>query len=256
MDTTAGRRPWTLAVDCGGTGIKAIVLDAAGQPVSERVKRRTPYPSPPNVLIAAVAEVATGTGRTFDRVSVGFPGLVRRGIVHATPHYVTEGGPFTPRRPDLEKEWAAYDIRSAFEAALGRPTRVLNDAEVAGLAVIHGRGFEVMFTLGTGLGCALFDDGRLLPKVEMSQAPFREGETYDQQLGHHIRKRLGPRSWTERVVAAVDTLRPVLWWDHLYVGGGGAKHLTRDLGPDVTVVPNDKGLLGGVRLWADERWLG
>ncbi len=134
-------------------------------------------------------------------------------------------------------------------SALGRPTLVLNDAEVAGMAVVEGRGFEVLFTLGTGFGCALFDDGRLLPKVEMSQAPFRDGETYDQQLGHHMRKRLGAREWTERVAAAVDTLRPVLWWDHLYVGGGGAKHLTRGLGPDVTVITNDKGLLGGVRLW-------
>ncbi len=253
MDTTAGGRPWTLAVDCGGTGIKAIVLDSAGRPVSDRVKRRTPYPSPPSVLIAAVDEVAAASGRTFDRVSVGFPGLVRGGIVHATPHYVTEAGPFTPRRPDLEKEWAEYDIRAALEDALGRPTRVLNDAEVAGMAVVEGRGFEVLFTLGTGFGCALFDDGRLLPKVEMSQTPFRDGETYDQQLGHHLRKRLGARAWTERVAAAVDTLRPVLWWDHLYVGGGGAKHLTRDLGPDVTVIPNDKGLLGGVRLWDDLR---
>jgi polyphosphate glucokinase len=244
-------RPRTLAVDCGGTGIKAIVLDSAGSPVSERAKLRTPYPSPPAVLIGAVVNVAERTGHAFDRVSVGFPGMVRDGIVLATPHYVTEAGPFTPVRPDLVKEWATYDIRAALERALKRPTQVLNDAEVAGLAVIERCGFEVMLTLGTGLGCALFDEGRIVPKIEMSQAPFRKGQTYDQQLGHIARRRIGPTRWTERVANAVDTLRPVLWWDHLYVGGGGAKHLTRHLGADVTIISNDYGLLGGVRLWDD-----
>ncbi|MGH8776869.1 MAG: ROK family protein [Jiangellaceae bacterium] len=249
MTTTPGTRPWTLAVDCGGTGIKATVLDAAGIPVCARVKLRTPYPCPPHVLTAAVVNLAASTGTPFNRVSVGFPGLIRGGVVRATPHYVTEAGPFTARSPDLVKEWAQYDVRAALEQALGRPTLVLNDAEVAGLAAIEGRGFEVLFTLGTGFGCAMFDDGRLLPKVEMSQAPFRKGETYDRQLGHHARKRLGDRRWSRRVRKAVDALRPVLWWDHLYVGGGGAKHLVVDLGTDVTIVTNESGLLGGVRLW-------
>lgn len=239
----------TLAVDCGGTSIKAIILDQVGQPVSARTKVRTPYPCPPDVLISAVADVAAQARTAFDRASVGFPGMVRRGVVHATPHYVTEAGPFTPVRPDLLKEWAGYDVQAAIESALGRPTRVLNDAEIAGLAVVEGRGFEVLLTLGTGLGCALFDDGRLLPKLEMSQAPFRQGQTYDQQLGNHVRKQIGPDRWTERVVKAVDTLRPVLWWDHLYVGGGAINHLTRGLGPDVTIVSHDSGLLGGVRVW-------
>jgi polyphosphate glucokinase len=245
-------RPRTLAVDCGGTGIKAIVLDPTGSPVSERVKLRTPYPCPPDVLIGAIVDVAERTGQPFDRVSVGFPGMVRGGVVLATPHYVTEAGPFTDVRPDLVKEWEAFDVRSALERATGCHTRVLNDAEVAGLAVIEGRGFEVLFTLGTGLGCALFDNGRIIPKIEMSQAPFRKGQTYDQQLGHVSRKRIGAARWTERVATAVQTLKPVLWWDHLFIGGGGAKHLTRDLGPDVTIVSNEYGLLGGVRLW-DER---
>lgn len=244
-----GDRPWTLVVDCGGTGIKATVLDASGDPVCPRVKIRTPYPSPPEVLIQAAVDLAATTERTYDRVSVGFPGMVRGGVVHATPHYVTEAGPFTALRPDLEKLWAGFDVRSAFERALGRPTRVLNDAEVAGLAVIEGRGFEAVFTLGTGLGCALFDGGRVLPKIEMSHAPFRAGQTYDQQLGHHARERIGVTRWNQRVVLAIESLRPVLWWDRAYVGGGGTKHLTADLGPDVTIVTNQSGLLGGVRLW-------
>jgi polyphosphate glucokinase len=214
-----------------------------------RVKARTPYPCPPEILLQAVAELATRTETPYDRVSVGFPGLIRHGVVHATPHYVTESGPFTKRDPDLEKKWAGFDVRAALQETLAAPTRVLNDAEVAGLAVIEGRCFEVVFTLGTGLGAALFDEGRLLPKLEISHAPFRNGETYDQQLGHHVRRRIGPRRWTGRVVMALESLRPVLWWDHAYVGGGGAKHLTTALGPDITIVTNQSGLLGGVRLW-------
>lgn len=198
-----------------------------------------------------LASLAERTGEEFDRVSVGFPGMVRLGVVYATPHYVTEAGPFTPVRPDLRQQWEGFDIQTALEEVLGKPTRVLNDAEIAGLAVIESKGFEVVFTLGTGLGCALFDDGRLLPKVELSQAPFRKGETYDEQLGHHARKKLGNRRWSRRVTRAIDGLRPVLFWDHLYVGGGGARHLRHDLGPDVTIVGNEYGLLGGIRLWND-----
>ena len=239
----------TLAIDCGGTGLKATVLDEAGTMLGERVRRKTPYPLPPELLMSTLVELAAQTGQRFDRASVGFPGLIRHGIVYATPHYVTERGPFSPRDPDLVTAWSGYDIQGALEDAFGKPTRVLNDAEIHGMACTEGKGFEVMLTLGTGLGCALFDDGRLLPKIELSQAPFRKGETYDEQLGHHTRVRIGNRKWSVRVLQAIVGLRPVFWWDRLYVGGGGARHLRVDLGPDTTLVSNDMGLLGGVRLW-------
>jgi polyphosphate glucokinase len=240
---------YTLAIDCGGTGLKATVLDEAGTMVSGRVRRKTPYPLPPELLIRTLVELAAETQHPFDRASVGFPGLIRGGIVYATPHYVTERGPFTPRDPELFAAWSGYDVQGALQEAFGKPTRVLNDAEIHGMACTEGKGFEVMLTLGTGLGCALFDDGRLLPKIELSQAPFRKGETYDEQLGHHTRIRIGNRKWSLRVQQAIDGLRPVFWWDRLYVGGGGVRHLRVDLGPDATLVSNDMGLLGGVRLW-------
>jgi polyphosphate glucokinase len=200
-------------------------------------------------MVRTLVELAADTGVAYDRASVGFPGMVRGGIVRATPHYVTAAGPFTARRPDLVEQWHDYDVQSALQRALGVPTRVLNDAEIAGLAVIERTGFEVMFTLGTGLGFASFDDGRLLPKIELSQARGRGGVTFDERLGHHTRKRIGGRKWSRRVRRVLDDLRPVLWWDRAYLGGGGAKHLTEPLGSDVTVVTNLHGLLGGVRLW-------
>ena len=127
--------------------------------------------------------------------------------------------------------------------------RVLNDAEVQGAAVIQRTGLEVVFTLGTGLGCAVYDDGRLAPHLELSHAPVRKDFTYDTWMGKAQLKRLGPRKWSRRILATVDGMRPVFRWDHLYVGGGNAKHLMVDLGNDVTIVPNVAGILGGVRVW-------
>jgi polyphosphate glucokinase len=86
----------------------------------------------------------------------------------------------------------------------------------------------------------------------MSAAPFGAGTTFDQMLGNAARKRIGNEAWTARVVAALEALRPVLWWDRCVVGGGNVKHLTAPLPPDVEVVPNLAGLLGGVRLWTDQ----
>ena len=99
------------------------------------------------------------------------------------------------------------------------------------------------------LGCGLFDDGRLLPKLELSRAPVRKGVIYDAWVGDAARRELGNKRWSTRVAKAIEGLRPMLLWDHLYVGGGNAKKLTVDLGPGVTLVPNEAGVTGGIRLW-------
>jgi len=240
----------TLTIDCGGSGLKATVLDADACMLTERVRVPTPYPCPPGRLVETLVALVAPLP-AYDRVSVGFPGMVRRGTVLATPHYVTVAGPFTPPRPDLVAAWAGFDMATAVGDGLGKPARVVNDAELAGMGVIEGAGFEVVLTLGTGLGCALFDDGRPLPKIELSQAPFRKGQTYDEQLGNHERKRIGNARWMSRVSKALDVLWPVLWWDRLYIGGGNADYLTGDLGHGATIVSNAVGLLGGVRLWVN-----
>jgi len=250
LDVTSTRAagPRTLSIDCGGGKLKATVLDRDGKMVAGRLRVPTPYPLPPDLLVKTLLDLVAELP-AYDRVSVGFPGVIRGGRVLATPHYVTEAGPFTPPRPDLVRAWDCFDVQAELRSAFGKPTRVVNDAEVAGYAVIEGRGFEVLLGLGTGLGCALFDDGRLLPKVELSAAPFSDGETYDEQLGNHTRRRIGNEAWTQRVIRALDGLHRVLWWDRLYLGGGNTKHLTADLGRPVTIAPNAAGLLGGVRLW-------
>jgi polyphosphate glucokinase len=164
---------------------------------------------------------------------------------------VTVAGPFTPQDPALVEQWRDFDVQAALADELGRPVRAVNDAEMAGHAVITNSGFEVMITLGTGFGFAMFDEGRVLPKIEMSAHLLRDGESYDQRLGEKTRERIGLDAWNERMADAIFGLRWVFWWDRLYIGGGNARHIRVDLGPDVTLVPNVAALLGGSALWDD-----
>lgn len=238
----------TLGLDCGGSGIKGAVVGADGELVAERVRIRTPYPLPPQRFVQVLLEIAARMPE-FDRVTVGMPGMIRHGVVIVTPHYPNLRGPYTEKDPGLDAAWRGWDATTALANAFARPVRVLNDAEVQGAAVIRREGLEVMFTLGTGLGCAVYDRGRLAPHLELSHAPVRKGHTYDTWMGKATLKRLGPQKWSRRIRTTVDGLRPVFRWDHLYVGGGNSKHLMVTLGNDVTIVPNVAGILGGVRVW-------
>ncbi len=246
----------TLAVDCGGTGIKASVLDPAGTLHAKPVRVPTPYPLTVERFLDTVADLAA-TLPPADRATVGIPGMIRHGVVIVTPHYVTESGPRSRPVPELVDQWHGFDARAALAARLGVPTLVLNDAEVHGAGVVTGVGLELVITLGTGLGCALFDGGRLAPHLELSQAPVRWGQSYDTYVGDKERKRLGPAFWSRRVRRVVDALRPVFVWDRLYVGGGNARVLSPEviavLGDDVVIVPNTAGIVGGVRAWELQR---
>jgi polyphosphate glucokinase len=182
------------------------------------------------------------------------PGMIRHGVVVATPHYVTRNGPRSKVDPILVEAWASFDARSALGTVFGVPTLVLNDAEVHGAGVVAGTGLELVVTLGTGLGCALFDGGRLAPHLELSQAPVRWGLTYDTYVGETERRRLGDAFWSRRVRTVVEALRPVFLWDRLYIGGGNSRRIRPEqlerMGDDVVVVPNTAGIVGGVRAWS------
>jgi len=245
---SAGSDPFTLAVDCGGGGIKASVLDAAGTLHAPAVRVPTPYPLPPERLVATIADIAAGLPPA-DRATVGMPGMLRHGVVVATPHYVTRSGPRTAIDPDLVAAWSGCDIRAAVEARLGMPTLVLNDAEVHGAGVVTGSGVELVLTLGTGLGTAVFQDGVPMPHLELALMPFHGKGTFQDHLGNATRRRIGNRGWSKRVLEAVEMFDGLLHFDHLYVGGGNAKKLKVDLGHRATIVDNAAGILGGIRLW-------
>lgn len=245
--------PPTLAVDCGGGGIKASVLDGAGTMYAQPGRAATPYPLPPERLISLIADLAE---RLPDagRVTVGMPGMIRHGVVVSTPHYVTKAGPRTRVLPELVTQWSGFDMRGAIEERLHLPALVLNDAEVHGAGVVAGAGLELMLTFGTGLGNAVYDGGTLAPHQELSQGPVRWGLTYDEYIGEHERLRLGDAMWSRRVRRVVEALRPVYLWDRLYIGGGNSRRITATvldkLGDDVVIVPNSAGIIGGVRAWS------
>lgn len=247
--------PFTLAVDIGGTGLKASVLDATGNMVADRVKVATTYPMPPEKLVATLVGMA-GRLPAFQRASIGFPGMVRNGHVLTAPHFSTTGGPGTAADPALLQAWKGFDLAGTLAQAVGVPTKVANDADIQGAAVVAGKGLEMIITLGTGFGTGIFYDGHLMPHLELSHHAFRKGETYNEQLGEHTRKRIGDERWNRRVLKAIAALRALVFFDHLYVGGGNSRRVVRDaLDDDITIVDNSAGVLGGIKLW-EQRHVG
>jgi len=242
----------TLSIDCGGLSIKASVLDNEGTMHAPAVAEPTPYPLSPTRLIEVFNSLASQLPKA-DRVTVGFPGMVRHGVVVHTPHYINVKGPRTRLDPELYEAWTGLDFRSMIEKNFNLPTLMLNDAEVHGAGVVAGSGFEVVMTLGTGLGCAVFDGGKLAPHIELSHAPIRRSMNYDTWIGEHERRRLGDTFWSRRIRAMISDLRPVFHWDRLYLGGGNARRIKPSdlaaLGDDVVIVPNAAGIVGGVRAW-------
>jgi polyphosphate glucokinase len=231
----AAASPATLAIDIGGTGIKASILGPDGAMIADRVRLDTPHSaSPENVLTTIVHLRAQLPG--FDRISAGFPGVVRHGHVLTAPHLGTA-------------QWHGFPLATALQARLGAPARVLNDADVQGFGVIAGRGLECVLTLGTGLGSALFIEGCLAPHLELSQHPLRNNKTYDEYLGDAALKAKGVETWNRRVERAIAIVRTLINFDVLYLGGGNAEHVTFALPSDVRIVSNAAGITGGIRLW-------
>jgi polyphosphate glucokinase len=226
----------TLAIDIGGTGIKAVLLDETGKMISERQRVPTPpKPVTPDELVHAIDEVVKPLG-SFERVSVGFPGYVREGRLVTAPNLGTDA-------------LAGFDLQSVLAEHLGKPVRVLNDADVQGFGAIGGKGLEMVLTLGTGAGTAIFRDGEVMPHLELAHHPVSGSKTYDEYIGNAARRKKGRKAWNKRVAKVIEILREVVRFDHLYIGGGNAKDITFPLPADVTTVPNTDGLTGGIRLW-------
>ena len=227
--------PLTLSLDIGGTGLKAGLLDAQGDMIGNRLRVKTPQPSTPDALVPVLVGMAGQLGK-FDRIAVGFPGVVHNNTVRTAPNLGT-------------KVWAGFDLGRALQGHLDRPVRMLNDAQVQGLGVIAGHGLECVITLGTGFGFALYQDGRLAPHLEMGQHPARKGMIYDEYVGTAALEAVGRKRWNRRVERAVGNLRTLINFDALHVGGGNAHLVDFTLPVDVRVVSNAAGITGGVRLW-------
>jgi polyphosphate glucokinase len=238
---------FTLSIDVGGTGIKAMVLNEQCEPVSERSRRETPYPCPPELFLQIVSELVADQP-FFERVSVGFPAMVRNGHIYRATAYsrAVKSG---PRDPELFALWHGYPLQDRISELVNVPTLVINDADMQGCAAVTGAGLEFVVTLGTGVGTGAFNNGRLLPHMELSHGSFA-GTNIDIALGDAQRKVIGNKVWRPLVTKALIDFDAMFFPDKMFIGGGNAKHLREeDLIPGCEIVPNTAGLIGGVRAW-------
>src|SRR5215469_5284264 len=195
--------PVTLAIDVGGTGIKVLLLNPAGKPISERQRTDTPQPATPEAVLQ-ILDRMVGSLRGFDRVSVGFPGVVKRGAILTAFN--------------LDPQWVGFELQKVLARRWKKPVRVANDSAVQGFAAIQGKGVELVITLGTGLGSSLFIDGHLVPGLELAHHPWRK-HTYEDYLGRRGLKKYGRKRWNKLVGKAIKQLEALFNFDHLYIGG-------------------------------------
>ena len=234
----AEAEPKTLAVDIGGTSIKASAMAADGTILGEPVKVKTPKRVDPGILLDTIAELVTPLPEC-DRVSAGFPGIVVDGVVYTAPNLGN-------------RAFRGFDLEEELGRRLGKPTRVVNDGEMHGLGAITGTGIEIVVTLGTGVGIALVLDGRLGPQIALAPHPSHHGGE-DDEFGDRARKRRGNKKWSRRVESAIELLRDLTDFDHLYIGGGNAKLLRMELPDDITLIDNEVAILGSVKVWEQRR---
>jgi polyphosphate glucokinase len=233
----SAKGPRTLAIDIGGTGVKAMLLDGAGKGLTERLRVKTPQPATPKNVMSAIKQLATQVG-DFDRVGAGFPGVVSNGVVKTAPH--------------LDKSWEGVRFDAELQKALKKPARVTNDAVVQGYHAITGRGIELVITLGTSMGSAIYVNGNAVP-MEMGHHPLRHGHAYEDEVGNDALKKYGKKKWNKHVHRVINLLDRTFNYDRLYIGGGNAAEITFKLPKNVRIISNAEGLYGVIALWRDAR---
>ncbi len=224
-----------LSIDIGGSSVKACMLTAQGQVLSEYTKLPTPEESTPEAVLEVIKMLATTMG-DFDAISVGFPGYVKFGIVETAPNLA-------------KKRWKHIPFAQNISDTFQKPVRLVNDADQQGLGVVDGQGFEILITLGTGMGTALLYDGQLLPHLELAHFPVSKDKDYDDYVGDRAFDKIGKKEWNERVQRVIEIYNTVFNYDKLYIGGGNAKEIDFDLEDNIRLVNNREGIKGGAKLW-------
>jgi polyphosphate glucokinase len=224
-----------LTLDIGGTTIKATVLDHDGTLLQEYKKVPTPKNATPQTVSEAIQNLVAGF-QDYDKISVGFPGYVKKGIVYTAPNLGTAA-------------WKNVNLNQLIGDAFHKPVRSVNDADMQGLGVASGKGFEIVITLGTGFGTALLFDGHLLPHIELAHHAITKKKTYDDYVGEQALKNCGKEKWNKRMKRVLEMLKVVFNYDRLYIGGGNSDKLTFKLDENIKIITNKDGIKGGARLW-------
>jgi polyphosphate glucokinase len=234
-----------LGIDIGGSGVKAAPVDtAAGTLLAERRKVDTPQPSTPDAVAEVAARLVSDFGWT-GKAGVTFPGVVVDGVILTAAN--------------VDRSWIGVDAAKLFGAATGLQVRVLNDADAAGVAEVRfgagkgQRGTVLMLTLGTGIGSALFTDGRLVPNTEFGHIEIR-GKDAERRASEHAREagELSWGDWAGRVDEYLEHMEALLSPSLIIIGGGVSrksdKFLPRLTGLRARIVPaamlNDAGIVG------------
>lgn len=216
-----------LALDIGGSHIKATIMDQHGKLLQAYKKVETPKDPSPEKVVNAIVKLVAGF-ENYDRISVGFPGYIKKGIVLTAPNLGTTA-------------WKGVNINKLISTALKHPVRIANDADMQGLGVAHGKGLEMVITLGTGFGTALLLDGNLLPHIELAHHPITKHKTYDTYVGDEALKKLGKEKWNKRMKKIFNMLKVVFNYDFLYIGGGNSRKITMKLDENMKLITNKDG---------------
>ncbi|MEO5891845.1 MAG: ROK family protein [Ferruginibacter sp.] len=227
-----------LSIDIGGSHIKATILNAAGELQTGFQTVDTPLLPGPKKLLAAIRDIVSRFPEyaEYDKLSIGFPGYVKNGVVFTAPSLAP-------------KKWNGIDLRKILKDEFNCPVEVVNDADMQGLGIVSGIGFEMVITLGTGLGSALFLNGVMLPHIELSQHPFMANIIYDRYIGKKALEKEGEIKWNRRIQKVLLVLKTVFNYDHLYIGGGNSRKISFSLDDNITLVSNEDGIKGGAKLW-------
>ncbi|GGA97046.1 ROK family protein [Puia dinghuensis] len=227
-----------LAIDIGGSHIKGTILNSGGEQQTEYKK----FLTPPHVNATGVIDIIQQLVKDmpgFEKVSVGFPGYVRNGIVYTAPNLFTSN-------------WKEVPLGQLISNTLQKPVRLVNDADQLGLGVVSGKGLELAVTLGTGFGSAVIFNGQLLPHLEIAHHPLSKGRDYDVYIGAKALEEEGKKKWNQRMSKVLNVLKTVFNYDRLYIGGGSVGKLDIPLEPNIHIFSNLDGIKGGARLWAME----
>lgn len=224
-----------LSIDIGGTHIKATILDNEGKFLKEYEMENTPHPSSPEKVMAVIQNLAKHFPE-YDKIAAGFPGVIKEGVVKTAPKLGNS-------------LWKDYDLCKQLESVLGKPTLLINDADLQGLSLATGKGIEMVITLGTGFGSAILRDGILMPHLELSVHPITKSKSYNDYVGKDALKKIGKKKWNKRMEKVIDILKTVFNYDHLYISGGNARLLTFNLDQNISLDDNKEGIKGGAILW-------
>ncbi|HQU57788.1 MAG: ROK family protein [Phaeodactylibacter sp.] len=211
-----------LGIDVGASGIKGAVVDIeTGELLNERIRLETPTPSTPEAMAETFAELVRAH-KWKGLVGCGFPSIVKHGIAYSAAN--------------IDKDWMGQNIIEVFSMASGCPVEVLNDADAAGLAEMRfglGKGVDgvvLLITIGSGLGSALFIDGRLVPNTELGHI-YLEGQKQVAEVytSNNARKRenLSWEEWGQRFNEYLLHLERTFNPDLILLSGGASKRFDK-----------------------------